>query len=201
MREGLIRVTTLNNGEIGLKVSIDNPYIQIMRRLGAEKPYILWRTRYKTSIIEAINQDTKKMQDLLIAIKTCCDYELYSIEDFHEYSRRIKNMDTGNIKIGEMYGNEHRWIEVYEDTNGDKIPCACFFADKLTNIDGRPLITIKQGLETEKNAYFVLNIDTKYIFLEVFKIFAAISDDNKQFIMRQLDEFIKTLTPIQNLRY
>lgn len=201
MREGLIRVTTLNNGEIGLEVSIENPYIQIMRRPNEKIPYILWRTRYKTSRIEIVNQDTKKMQDLLIAIKTCCDYQLYSIEDFHKYLRDIGNMNTGNIEIGKRYGNEHRWIEVYEDTSGDKIPCACFFADKLTNIDGRPLISINQGLETEKNAYFVLNIDTKYIFLEAFKIFAAISDDNKQFIMGQLDVFIKTLTPIQNLRY
>ena len=183
-----MRLALLDNGDIGLEVSIDNPYIQLIRRPNEEMLYILWRTRYRTSKCEDINQRTKKMQDLLIVIVECyVTWKLYSVEDFRRYKKDIEDMPIRNVEIGKKYGNEYYWIEVYDDTGGDRIPCMCFPASKLINKYSE-LLTLEHGLETEKNAYFILNNDTKYIFLDVFKIFAAMSVDNKKFIIDLLDE-------------
>ena len=150
----LMRLALLDNGDIGLEVSIENPYIQLIRRPNEEMLYILWRTRYRTSKCEDINQRTKKMQDLLMVIVECyVTWKLYSVEDFRRYKKDIEDMPIRNVEIGKKYGNEYYWIEVYDDTGGDRIPCMCFPANKLTNKYGE-LLTLEHGLETEKKCLF-----------------------------------------------
>lgn len=150
---------------------------------------VKWQARNCRSGNGAFMQDTRGMSALIGLVGDCLDSGVYSAEDIISYIRGTEQQKIQNI-ASKFYKHEQFWIEMQPGDDVQGVPYICFPIDVLKNNNGEPF-KVDRKLERGECAYFVLDENTKYVFLETFKAFAAIHEDNKNFVLARMDEWKK----------
>lgn len=195
-----MEIERLENGQFALKIPLQAKYIHIGRyepRAAMDKKNdmitkdmtIMWQVKYGTGN-EAIDSATGMMLDLIRTFGNCLDKGLYKASDIRHYLGMIYKQEIyQNITAGtRCYECKQFWIEIYYNQTEEAIPAVCFSVDRLKNKRGEPL-TLDRKLESDEFAYFVLDEHTKHVILETFRILAAISLENKEFSINELNRF------------
>ena len=131
------------------------------------------------------------MSTLKCLIGDCLDIGIYSPKDIERYIWEIKQQKIGEDSPLRFRGDSERFqimVEPGDDVQG--VPCILFPVDVLKNNHGESL-KLGRNLEADECAYFLLDEKTEYVFLEAFKAFAAIHEDNRKFVLARLDELGK----------
>ena len=195
-----MEIEKLDNGQFALKIPLQAKYIHVgiyEPRAAMDKKNdiltkdmtIMWQVKYGTGN-EAIDSATGMVLDLIRTFGNCLDKGLYKASDIRHYLGMIYKQEIyQNIIAGKRYYEcKQFWIEIYYNQIEEAIPAVCFPADRLKNKRGEPL-TLDRKLEANEAAYFILDKNTKYIILEIFRILAAINIENKEFSINELNRF------------
>lgn len=168
-RETLMKIVKENN-QWALQVSLDNPYIKEKSDSNGRK-YLAWQVRYKTHEAASIRQINWDMQDVIDAILKCKKCQLYTVDNLMACLKQIKQQGTLQQ---EYYIPENRekylyWVEAYRE-GGSIIPYMCFAASVLKDKNGM------EWNQKDRTAYFFLEGEERFIFLEVFSVFALFDE-------------------------
>ncbi len=137
------------------------------------------------------------MSTLKRLIGDCLDIGIYSPKDIERYIWEIKQQKIGEDSPPRFRGDSERFrimVEPGDDVEG--VPYICFCVRALKNNNGEHF-KVDRKLERGECAYFLLDKYTQYVFLETFKVFAAIHEDNRDFVLARLDELGKYFGGVQ----
>ncbi|MDE7255106.1 MAG: hypothetical protein K2N54_02890 [Helicobacter sp.] len=168
-RETLMKIVRENN-QWALQVSLDDSHIKENVDSSGRK-YLAWQARYKTHEAPSIRQINWDMQDVIDTIVKCKKCQIYTADNLVACLKQIKQQGTFQQEcyIPKNRENSSYWVEAYRE--GDSIiPYMCFAASVLKD---------KNGMEWNRNdkvAYFFLDGEERFIFLEVFSVFALFDE-------------------------
>ena len=149
---------------------------------------VKWQARNCKSNNGAFMQDTRGMSVLIGLVGDCLASGVYSVEDVANYIRGIEQQKIQDITLKAC--GDQLWIEMQAGDDVEGVPYICFPVRALKNNNGEHF-KVDRKLERGECAYFIFDENTKSVFLETFKAFAAIHEDNRKFVLARLDELGK----------